>query len=128
MEAASDGWVYGGDMVDGPQQSIGYQDTIKLSGMDLDDDFVDEDDLLSSYNILMTGLSTATPDVPDEKDCSTSRTACKNCSCGRADGSLDESKPSACGSCYLGDAFRCATCPSKGQPAFSPGEKVMITI
>ena len=60
----------------------------------------------------MTGLSTATPDVPDEKDCSTSRTACKNCSCGRADGSLDESKPSACGSCYLGDAFRCATCPS----------------
>ncbi|KAH7105636.1 DUF689-domain-containing protein [Auriculariales sp. MPI-PUGE-AT-0066] len=71
--------------------------------------------------------------------------ACKNCSCGLAeieaeeelnavtvvlDATADALKStkitSSCGSCYLGDAFRCASCPYLGLPAFEPGQKVEL--
>lgn len=73
-----------------------------------------------------------------KSDCSNMPKACVNCSCGRAEledkfGAEEAKKRletgkerSACGSCSLGDAFRCEGCPYRGLPAFKPGTKVEL--
>lgn len=93
------------------------------------DDLMDEDDLLTEDDIKR-------PAPVSDCEIGPGRKACKNCSCGRAD--MDEEElaaagedfVSACGNCYLGDAFRCASCPYLGKPAFKevPGEKVTLDL
>lgn len=82
------------------------------------------------------------------------RKACKDCSCGlkeaeeqeidrarkqqdsvvkfteedltEIDFTVEGKKVGGCGSCSLGDAFRCSGCPYLGLPAFKPGQQINI--
>lgn len=101
---------------------------IKLAGgADLpDSSLIDDNDLLTEED-------RAKPAATIDCGPGTTKKACKNCSCGLAELEAAGTAPadtgaakSSCGSCYLGDAFRCGTCPYRGLPAFKPGEQVQI--
>ena len=101
------------------------------------DDVVDDSIELIDSDQLLDEEDLKKPDAASLKVCGTTgkRKACKNCSCGLAEELASEgvakepttTKTSSCGSCYLGDAFRCASCPYLGMPAFKPGEKVELS-
>uniref|UniRef100_A0A8C3RVX3 Anamorsin n=1 Tax=Chelydra serpentina TaxID=8475 RepID=A0A8C3RVX3_CHESE len=102
-----------------------------LSANDMDDegmDLLDSDELLDSEDLKKPDPSSLK--APSCKE-SGKKKACKNCTCGLAEDLEQEKKESpqpksACGNCYLGDAFRCASCPYMGMPAFKPGEKILL--
>lgn len=92
----------------------------------VEDDLIDEDELLDEDDLKK-------PDATSLRVCGTTgkRKACKDCTCGLAEELSGKTKgegiqKSSCGNCYLGDAFRCASCPYLGMPAFKPGEKVVL--
>ncbi|KAL0120180.1 hypothetical protein PUN28_008082 [Cardiocondyla obscurior] len=92
----------------------------------VEEDLIDEDELLDESDLIK-------PNVSSLKVCATTgkRKACKDCSCGLAEELSGKAVAknivkSSCGNCYLGDAFRCASCPYLGMPAFKPGEKVLL--
>ena len=90
------------------------------------DDLIDPDDLLTEEDKTVPDKTKYTCGPKSEK-----KKACKNCSCGYAEELAGKPAPivkSSCGSCYLGDAFRCASCPYLGMPAFKPGENVKIQL
>ncbi|XP_072168849.1 anamorsin homolog [Diadema setosum] len=104
-----------------------------LSAFDMADDdvdIIDSDTLLEEEDLKKPDPSSLRAECGPN---SGRRKACKNCSCGLAEelaeGKEVKTKPvtSSCGSCYLGDAFRCASCPYLGMPAFKPGEKIALS-
>jgi len=103
---------------------------LAASDLDAEMELEDEDALLEKDDISDVKV------MGTERDCGTgsgpSRKACKNCTCGRAEEEKSQEKTkktsmpvSACGSCGLGDAFRCSTCPYMGQPPFKMGGNVV---
>jgi len=108
--------------------------------VDDDDDMIDEDGLLEDNNLLAPPPAISSQSEANDDDDCAGRKPCDNCSCGRAEreaasttgGSGVQSQPkiaapsSSCGSCSLGDAFRCAGCPFLGKPAFKPGDEHIV--
>ena len=120
--------------------------TIAAKNLNSNTDLIDEESLLldnasaNAFSTLSLSKSTAEKAALETESCAPKKRACKNCSCGRkemeeaeesivkfddiTDGISNSSKlssnsiPSACGNCSKGDAFRCATCPSRGKPAW----------
>lgn len=109
----------------------------KMSTSDLaEEELIDEDALLEESKL---------PADYKPSDCGTGdgkKRACANCSCGLAEeeaknvASLQPKtteeklvRASACGNCNKGDAFRCASCPFLGKPAFEAGqERVVLSL
>ncbi|XP_075898920.1 anamorsin [Nelusetta ayraudi] len=108
-----------------------------LSANDIDDDdvdLVDTDALLDEEDLKKPDPLSLKAPICGE-GAAKKKKACKNCTCGFAEELEEESSgkkqqtnmpKSSCGSCYLGDAFRCASCPYTGMPAFKPGEKIVL--
>jgi hypothetical protein len=95
------------------------------AGDDEDDELIDEEDLLGDDIAVVEAAPAACG--PSAKK------ACANCTCGRAEGKVTkltkemiDNPQSGCGSCALGDAFRCAGCPYRGLPAFEIGKKIEL--
>lgn len=110
----------------GPKQDISKVWT--LSDITDEVEIIDSDALLGEDDLIRPDLSSI------KTDCGTSkagkRKACKGCTCGLKEELNGEPAPaqkSACGSCYLGDAFRCASCPYLGMPPFKPGDQIVLS-
>lgn len=97
-----------------------------------DSDLIDEDGLLEEEG---NGLLAPPPAISEASKAATDdcggRKACDNCTCGRAELEAGqqpkkEIKTSSCGNCAKGDAFRCASCPYLGLPAFKAGEEHLV--
>ncbi|KAL6777983.1 hypothetical protein ACKKBG_A16465 [Auxenochlorella protothecoides x Auxenochlorella symbiontica] len=99
----------------------------KLSVDDEDDDIIDDEQLLTAEDLVRPAPAAAGCGPAVSK-------ACKNCTCGRAEATepvkltkaMLEKPTSGCGSCALGDAYRCGGCPYRGLPAFELGKKIEL--
>ncbi|KAK3942284.1 cytokine-induced anti-apoptosis inhibitor 1, Fe-S biogenesis-domain-containing protein [Diplogelasinospora grovesii] len=131
---------------------IDFSDDLDLDAEDDDEDLIDEDTLLTEEDLNRPiPIPPECQPAPGKK-----RKACADCTCGlakrleeqdkarreKADKDLNtlklksedlteldftvQGKTGSCGSCALGDAFRCSDCPYIGLPPFKPGEEVTI--
>lgn len=116
--------------------------TLNLDNFGLDDDNVDDNDAdMIDEDVLLEDDLLAPPPAMNAKSSKNDagRKPCENCSCGRKEiweaeqkeNTTEPEQPkqvasSACGKCNMGDAFRCASCPFLGKPAFKAGEEHVV--
>uniref|UniRef100_A0A2K6D2P0 Anamorsin n=1 Tax=Macaca nemestrina TaxID=9545 RepID=A0A2K6D2P0_MACNE len=105
-----------------------------LSANDMEDDnmaLIDSEELLDPEDLKKPDLAPLWTACGEGKK----RKTCQSCTHGLAE-ELEKEKSreqmssqpkSACGNCYLGDSFRCASRPYLGMPAFKLGEKVLLS-
>lgn len=139
------------DDLDDDEDDGVFSDSTKARYLDInnedEDESIDEDDLVDGKtgNIAM---------IVCGKSKTKKKKACKDCTCGikeeeeaeidnirsqqdkvvqftedeltEVDFTIDGKKVGGCGSCSLGDAFRCTGCPYLGLPAFKPGEAINL--
>ncbi|KAF5103660.1 hypothetical protein D0Z03_000132 [Geotrichum reessii] len=129
-------------------------DISSIVQLNLNDDYDDDDDLIDENELIAQSLSSSIilPSKCDPGPGKKRRKACKDCTCGlrelelqeeekrkqkdqnvvslNLDDEIDFTVPGktggSCGSCALGDAFRCDGCPYLGLPPFKPGEIINI--
>lgn len=117
-----------------------------------DNDSIEEDELLVDENEMHKPAVTM---ITCGKSKTRRRKACKDCTCGQKemeeqeldglrkqqdkavkfsneelteiDFTVQGKKVGGCGSCSLGDAFRCSGCPYLGLPAFKPGQQIDLS-
>ncbi|KRX87176.1 Anamorsin -like protein [Trichinella pseudospiralis] len=107
-----------------------------LEDEDLNNELINEDEIIIAENVILPVKNTC--DLSDSSNLTSKKRPCKNCTCGLAEtfGDSDKNAKSSCGNvalrfshilfCYLGDAYRCSTCPYLGLPPFKPGDKIVI--
>lgn len=123
---------------------------------DYDDDLLDENTLVNDLAFTTLSKPITLPAKCDPGPGKKRRKACKDCTCGLRELELEEEEAQrekqtavilnfdqddeyaidftvpgktggSCGSCALGDAFRCDGCPYLGLPPFKPGEIINIS-
>ncbi|XP_003375318.1 anamorsin [Trichinella spiralis] len=107
-----------------------------LEDEDLNNELINEDEIIIAENVILPVKNPC--ELSDSSNLTSKKRPCKNCTCGLAEASGDSDKnaKSSCGNvvlrfnhilfCYLGDAYRCSTCPYLGLPPFKPGDKIVI--
>lgn len=115
-----------------PAQKQPNRDVWKMAADEEEEELLDDEELLEEEDLKR-------PEIPAVGDCEigASKKACADCTCGRAEAEaagikaeltpdMLENPQSACGSCGMGDAFRCASCPYRGLPKFEMGQKIEL--
>jgi hypothetical protein len=126
-----------------PNIIIGNKAKISIAGSEswkMDTNDLADEDLIDESSLLNDGIVVQSEQFDCGEGSAGKKRACKNCSCGLAEVEAAEeakaraegrevqtvTKTSSCGSCYKGDAFRCASCPYLGKPAFEPGQEKLV--